>query len=109
MSCIAEVQRNGRAIADISANMLIGYTRVSRRQGGGGIVLSCSTLSTISAKEMFWSGDLDRLSRFLRDVLRVMERIQRVKTVFRSFTGGDRYGHLGRPIDEADDWIVHRV
>jgi DNA invertase Pin-like site-specific DNA recombinase len=54
-------------------------------------------------------GDLDRLSRFLRDVLRVMERIQRVKTVFRSFTGGDRYGHLGRPIDEADDWIVHRV
>ena len=57
------------------------------RQADAGTGRSCSVCSTISAKAtLSSSGKLDRLSRSLKDVLHIMERIARVGAGFRSLT-----------------------
>jgi len=51
---------------------------------------------------------LDRLSRSLRDVLAVMERLAEAKAGFREPDRGDRHHHAGRP-DDADGRGLRRI
>src|SRR6058998_2108487 len=52
---------------------------------------------------------LDRLSRSLRDVLTIMERLGESGSGFRSLTENHRHDDTGRPDDDADGRGIRRV
>jgi DNA invertase Pin-like site-specific DNA recombinase len=114
--------------------MLIGYARVSTNEQD--TTAQASALKAAGCERIFrekatggrWNrpelqrlldhlrkGDvlvvwkLDRLSRSLKDVLTIMERIQEAKAGFRIPHRGDRYHNASRPNDDADDRLVRRI
>ena len=52
---------------------------------------------------------LDRLSRSLKDVLHIMERIAKAGAGFRSLTERHRHHDTGGPDDDADGRRLRRV